>query len=112
MYYEIYKDFFEKVDTKIGTGEVRNIITQYIAWKQNVWAALWKEDFYKDDRCPKCGDSNLIHHPVYWEGRKDGWAICPSIWKTDCPDCKTSFICVSNDDGELLNYWRQKMDEK
>jgi len=105
MYYDIYKDFFEKVDTKYGLDEARSIITQFIKWKQNVWAASWKEDFYKDDKCPCCGGSRLIHYQVDWEGRKDGWHICPSIWRTDCPDCNKIFHCVSNDDGELLYDW-------
>ena len=110
MYYDTYKDFFEKFKTKVDLNEMRGIITGFIRWKQNVFAAQWKKEFYKDQKCPNCGNSNLIHHEVDWEGRMDGWSICPSIWETDCPDCKSRFICVSNDDGELLDHWTTDID--
>ena len=110
MYYDTYRDFFDKVDTEVSVEELRSLITQFIKWKQNVWAGRWKKDFFKGDTCPKCGGSNLVHYAVAWEGRADAWSICPSIWKTDCPDCKTRFLCVSNDDGDLLDHWKESCD--
>ena len=109
MNYEdkFYADFVRTMETDVPKEEVANIVEQYIDWKLNVWPARWKKDFYKGDKCPKCGGAKLVHYAVDWEGRLDGWSICPSIWKTDCPDCKTRFVCVSNDDGDLLDHWTE-----
>lgn len=100
---EFYADFVQNVESDVPKKEVANIVHQYIEWKQNVWAARWKKDFYRNGRCPECGSWKLKHYAVDWEGSDDG--DCSSIWKTECLSCERTFTCVSNDDGELLDHW-------
>jgi hypothetical protein len=102
---EYFADFVENCSIDIPKKVIAEVVNQFIEWKQNVWAARWKKDFFKNGRCPECGSFNLTHYAVDWEGRESGWHICPSIWTIECQDCKTEFTCVSNDDGDLLTHW-------
>ena len=107
---ELFNDFVCTFESTLDKKEIAGIVSSFIHWKQNILAARWKEDFFPNGKCPKCGGSKLVHFDAEWEGRKTGWHICPSIWTTDCHDCNTRFINVSNDDGELLDGWTEELD--
>lgn len=105
-----FVDFIETTEWDLSKERLAGVINDFIKWKQNKWAARWKKEYFIDGRCSKCGGNNLKHEGVKWEGRDSLWNICPSIWKTDCPDCKTRFVGVSNDDGDLLENWEERLD--
>ena len=47
MNYEdkFHADFVRSVETEVPREEVVKIVSQYIDWKLNFWAARWKKDF-------------------------------------------------------------------
>ena len=100
-----FNDYLENFTSEKEKDDAEKIVSGFVRWKQNVHAASWKKDFYPDGKCPKCGSADLIHSSVEWEGRESLFHICPSVWRTDCPACKTQFMCVSNDEGELIDTW-------
>lgn len=106
-----YVDFLDKVESAVSKEEVANIVDQYIKWKIYDYPALWRKDFYKDGKCPECGSNNLIHYLVNWEWDQLS-CVYTGIWKTECPDCDTEFVCISTEDGDLLDDWTNKIEPR